>query len=310
MSNIEARSQQPENRRANPIVPVQSVTGRTLMFLVAIMTFLSCVTYGGVVLIQKSAIGWSSEVGLEVTIQIRPMEGELMDANLRLAESIAEATPGIGAARALTIEESEALLVPWLGDDIDLTDLSIPRLVIVEIADPETADIDRLATEISAISGATLDTHAAWRQQLSIMAGTIVVSGLIILSLIAAATVMAVIFATRGTMASNREIVDVLHFIGASNRFVAGEFQGRFLMIGLKGGLIGGVSALLFFFIIGLATAGFLPSGSSAQLAVLFGGFSLGFTGIVGIMFIVPVVAGLTAMTSGITVRRFLAQIS
>lgn len=280
------------------------------MFLVAIMTFLSCLTYGGVVLVQKSAIGWSSDVGREVTIQIRPMEGELMDANLRLAESIAEATPGIGRAKALTIEESEALLIPWLGDDIDLTDLNVPRLVTVEIADPENADIERLAREISAINGATLDTHAAWRQQLSVMAGTIVVSGLMILTLIAAATVMAVIFATRGTMASNREIVDVLHFIGASNRFVAGEFQGRFLMIGLKGGLIGGLSALAFFIIIGFATSGLLPSDSTAQLQVLFGGFSLGFTGIVGIMFIVPIVAGLTAMTSGITVRRFLAQIT
>lgn len=308
MTNLSSNSS--ESYRPTPIVPVQSVTGRTLMFLVAIMTFLSCLTYGGVVLVQKSAIGWSSDVGREVTIQLRPVEGELMDANLRLAESIAEATPGIGRAQALTIEESEALLRPWLGDDIDLTDLNIPRLVVVEIADPENADIERLTREISAINGASVDTHAAWRQQLSVMAGTIVVSGLIILALIAAATIMAVIFATRGTMASNREIVDVLHFIGASNRFVAGEFQGRFLMIGLQGGIIGGVSALVFFFAIGLATSGMLPAGSSAQLQVLFGGFSLGFTGVAGIVLIVPVVAGLTAMTSGMTVRRFLAQIS
>ena len=61
------------------------------------------------------------------------------------------------------------------------------------------------------------------------MAGTSVFSGLMVLGLIVLATVLAVVFATRGTMASNREIVDVLHFIGASNSFIAGEFQGRFL---------------------------------------------------------------------------------
>ncbi len=31
--------------RPNPIVPAQSVAGRTLMLLIGIMTFLSCVTF-------------------------------------------------------------------------------------------------------------------------------------------------------------------------------------------------------------------------------------------------------------------------
>lgn len=299
-----------ERRKPTSIVPSHSVAGRTLMLLVAIMTFLSCVTFGGVMLVQKSAIAWSSDVGREVTIQIRPVEGELMDANLRLAESIAEATPGVASARALTIEESEELLKPWLGEGLDLTELNIPRLIIVKLSDPNKADIPRLQREISAVSGATLDTHAAWRQQLNTMAGTIVISGVMVLSLIVAATVLAVVFATRGTMASNRDIVDVLHFIGASNRFVAGEFQGRFLMIGFRGGLVGALSAIAFFIIAGIATSGLLPDNSSAQLSVLFGRFSLGFGGIAGILVIIPIIAGLTALTSGYTVRRFLSQIS
>jgi len=291
------------------IVPARSVTGRTLALLIAIMTFLSCVTLGGVILVQKSAVAWSSDVGREVTIQIRPVEGELMDASLRLAETIAEATPGVATARALTIEESEALLKPWLGDELDLTELNIPRLVVVELSDPANADIELLASELTKIKGASLDTHAAWRQQLNTMSGTIVISGLLIFALIVIATMLAVVFATRGTMSSNRDIVDVLHFIGASNGFIAGEFQGRFLKIGLRGGAMGGVAALLFYFGIGFATRVFLPNSSSDQLEVLFGRFSLGFDGIVGILLLIPIIAGLTAMTSRMTVRRFLSQI-
>lgn len=299
-----------KSRKTAPIVPAQSVTGRTLMTLIAIMTFLSCMTFGGVVLVQKSAIAWSADVGREVTIQILPVEGQLMDANLRLAETIAEATPGVGDAQALTIEESEALIKPWIGEGLDLTELNIPRLVIVELSDPLNADLERLAEELKAVPGASLDTHAAWREQLNTMAGTIVVTGLMILALIIIATVLAVIFATRGTMASNREIVDVLHFIGASNRFIAGEFQGRFLMIGLRGGMVGGAGALLFFLTAGLVTSSLLPDSSNAQLGILFGRFSLGIDGIIGLLLIVPVIAGLTAITSRMAVRRFLAQIS
>lgn len=142
------------------------------------------------------------------------------------------------------------------------------------------------------------------------MAGTIVISGLLVLSLIVLATVLAIIFATRGTMASNREIVDVLHFIGAANNFIAGEFQGRFLAIGLRGGLIGGLCAIAFFVIVEVAAGSVFTSEATAQLGALFGRFSIGIDGALGIAAVVPVIAALTAITSRLTVRRFLSNIS
>ncbi|CAN7365550.1 ABC transporter permease [Devosia sp. Root413D1] len=300
-----------ENReRAAAIVPERSVSGRTLVLLIAIMTFLSGVTLGGVVLVQKSAIAWSSDVGREMTIQIRPVEGEVMDSNLRTAVALAEATPGVASARALTLEESQKLLEPWLGAGLDLTAIDIPRLVVVQLADPAEADVDKLQRDLSAVKGASLDTHAAWRQQLNVMAGTIVASGLLVLTLIVVATVLAIIFATRGTMASNREIVDVLHFIGASNSFIAGEFQGRFLTIGFRGGIFGGLAALLFFLLVGVAAGSMVPQEAGQQLGILFGRFALGIDGMFGILAVVPVIAALTAITSRMTVRRFLQKTS
>ncbi|MDB5561332.1 MAG: transporter permease [Hyphomicrobiales bacterium] len=296
--------------RTAPIVPERSVAGRTLVLLIAIMTFLSAVTLGGVVLVQKSAIAWSSDVGREVTIQIRPMPGEVMDSNLRTAVALAEATPGVATARALSLQESQDLLKPWLGDGLDLSSIQIPRLVVVQLGDPTDADIPKLVRDLQSVKGATLDTHAAWREQLNAMSGTIVFSGLLVLALIVVATVLAIVFATRGTMASNREIVDVLHFIGASNSFIAGEFQGRFLLIGFRGGIVGGLAAIIFFFLIGITTGNMLSGGASAQIGVLFGRFALGFDGILGLAAVIPVIAAVTAITSRLTVRRFLSQTS
>ncbi len=292
------------------IVPEHSIAGNTLMLLIAIMTFLSCVTLGGVVLVQKSAIAWSFDVGREVTIQIRPIAGEVMESNLRKAVSMARAVPGVSNVHALSLKESEALLEPWLGSGLDLSALAIPRLVIVKLAAPKEADIARLKRDLEAIKGASLNTHAAWRQRLNTMAGTVVISGLLVLALIVTATILAIVFATRGAMASNRSIVDVLHFIGASNNFIAGEFQGRFLRIGLKGGIIGGGGALLFFIAAAIAVNNVLPSEAGVQLGVLFGRFSLGLEGILSIAALVPIIAGLTAITSRLTVRQFLKQTS
>jgi cell division transport system permease protein len=300
----------PRRGGAAPIVPEKSVAGRTLLLMITIMSFLSAVTLGGVVLVQKSAIAWSADVGRELTIQIRPMEGETMETNIRLAQTLAQSTPGVASARPLTVEESQQLLEPWLGTGLDLTAIEIPRLIVVQLADPGAVDVDTLGRNVASIPGASLDTHAAWRQQLNTMAGTIVLSGLLILVLIGAATVLAIIFATRGAMSTNREIVDVLHYIGASNKFIAGEFQGRFLSIGLQGGLLGSVAALLFFALIGTAAGNMLSSEAGAQVGVLFGRFALGWDGMVGILSVVPVIAALTAITSRVTVRRYLAQTS
>lgn len=300
----------PRSRRPAQIVPERSVAGRTLLLLIAIMTFLSGVTLGAVVLVQKSAIAWSSDVGRELTIQLRSVEGEVMESSLRTAVALAEQTPGVAAARALSMEESLQLLEPWLGSGLDLTAIEVPRLVVVQLADPAEADIAKLERDLAAVKGATLDTHAAWRQQLNVMAGTVVLSGLLVLTLIVVATVLAIIFATRGTMASNREIVDVLHFIGASNSFIAGEFQGRFLAIGFRGGILGGLGAIAFFAAVGFAVSGMVPNAASQQLGVLFGRFALGLDGMLGIAAVVPVIAALTAITSRMTVRRFLSQTS
>ena len=306
----EAAAKPQGQKRTAPIVPERSVAGRTLVLLIAIMTFLSGVTLGGVVLVQKSAIAWSSDVGRQVTIQIRPVEGEVMDSNIRTAIALAEAVPGVESAHAISLAESEKLLEPWLGSGLDLTQIEIPRLVVVELGDPKDVDFDLLDRDVKTIKGATLETHAAWRQQLNTMAGTLVLSGVLVLALIVLATLLAVVFATRGTMASNREIVDVLHFIGASNAFIAGEFQGRFLSLGFRGGVIGGLGAVVFFFLVAGAAGSIIPDQASAQLGFLFGRFSLGIDGILGIAAVIPVLAALTAITSRLTVRRFLAQTS
>ncbi|UXN74688.1 hypothetical protein N8D56_06270 [Devosia sp. A8/3-2] len=197
-----------------------------------------------------------------------------------------------------------------MGAGLDLTAIEIPRLVVVQLADPVDADIEGLTRNLQAIKGASPDTHAARRQQLNTMAGTIVLSGLMVLALIGVATVLAIIFATRGAMASNREIVDVLHYIGASNRFIAGEFRGRFLSIGLQGGLLGTAATLLFFAAIGTAAGNMLSSEAGAQMGVLFGRFALGVDGLIGIVAVIPVIAALTAITSRMTVRRYLSETS
>src|SRR4029077_16359615 len=94
----------PNNESA--IVPKRSIAGRALVAVVAIMTFLASLTTGAVMLVRNAAADWQSDVAGEITIQVRPVGGRDLDAEVARAVEIARAFPGIGAVRPYTKEES------------------------------------------------------------------------------------------------------------------------------------------------------------------------------------------------------------
>src|SRR5437868_9078351 len=83
----------------SPIVPSATIAGRSLVAVVAIMTFLASITAGAVSIVRNAAGDWQSEIAREVTIQIRPVSGRDIEADLGRAAEIARSFPGIGAVR-------------------------------------------------------------------------------------------------------------------------------------------------------------------------------------------------------------------
>jgi len=292
------------------IVPRGSIAGRSLVAVVAIMTFLAALTTGAVMLVHAAASEWQSEVAREVTIQVRPRPGRDIEADVRAAVALARATPGIADVRPYSREESARLIEPWLGTGLVLDDLPIPRLIVVKLESGAAPDFAALGQRLSGqIAGATLDDHRGWLTRMRTMAAAAVAGGSAVLALVLAVTVLSVSFATRGAMATNRPIVEVLHYVGATDGFVAGEFQRHFLFLGLKGGAIGGGAALLLFTL--AQTLGKWLSGTPGgdQAAALFGSFSIGPMGYLAVLAQIGLMALVTAWTSRRTVNRTLASI-
>ena len=296
-------------RGDTPIVPKRSIAGRALVAVVAIMTFLASLTTGAVMLVRSAAVEWQSDVAREVTIQVRPGQGRDLDAEVARAVEIARAVPGVGEVRAYSKAESAGLLEPWLGSGLSLEELPVPRMIVVKL--PSTGvDLAPLRKALSErVAGASLDDHRAWIDRMRTMARTTIAGGIGVLALMLAATVLSVIFATRGAMATNRPIVEVLHFIGAKSGFIAGQFQRHFLMLGLEGGLIGGGLAMLLFGVAGIAARMGAGTASGDQVATLFGSFALGWDGYLAILTQILLVAVVTALASRQTVNRTLETV-
>jgi cell division transport system permease protein len=111
-------------------------------------------------------------------------------------------------------------------------------------------------------------------------------------------------------MATNRQIVEVLHFIGAKNDFIANQFQRHFLLLGLEGGILGGGLAMVLFALSTLVGSLNTRSAGGEQLAALFGNFTLGVGGYFAILGQIVLIAAVTALTSRRTVDRTLETVA
>ena len=292
------------------IVPRDTIAGRALVAVIAIMTFLAALALGAVVLIRATATEWQSEVAREITIQVRPAPGRDIESDVKAAAAIAEKQPGVTGVRPYSKTETARLLEPWLGTGLTFDDLPVPRLIVVRVASDGAPDIAQLATTVAAqVPGATVDDHRGWVDRMRSMARTSVAIGLGVMLLVLIATVLSVTFATGGAMAANRPIIEVLHFVGANDGFIAGQFQRHFLLLGLTGGIIGGAAAMLLFLSAGFLGDRFTGTAGEDQVAALFGSFSIGVAGYAAIVGLVVLIAVVTAGASRMTVYRTLGSI-
>jgi cell division transport system permease protein len=118
------------------------------------------------------------------------------------------------------------------------------------------------------VAGASLDDHRGWARRLAALSDVVMLIGVGVLVLVRLVTILSVSFATRGAVAANRAVVEVLHLVGARESFIASAFQRHFLVVGLNGAVLGGAAAALFFLLAGDAAdlASIVPGGGEAAL--------------------------------------------
>ena len=212
--------------------------------------------------------------------------------------------------KSLSQADNVELLEPWLGQ----------LEVIEDSADPapdraRDRPLRRRPTSTSCarrsprdFKGVTLDDHRHWQRQIRTVTRSFALGGLGILMLVGAATTAIIVSATRSALSANREIVEVLHFVGATDRFIAREFAGHFLSLGVRAGIVGAGAAMLVFFLLpfGMELVGGGTVTMAAELKRLIGTGALDWPGYVILMVVVVVIAALCMLTSRIGVYRIL----
>lgn len=231
--------------RAAPLLPRSDRRDHVLILVVAILTFLACLTVVAAVGADRAAKGWRDDLVGSATVLVRPSGGETADSAAERATEALAGVKGVAQASMLDREEAEALLRPWLSAEV-VRDLPVPRLVALELdrQDPATAMELTRALRAAGVD-ASVDDHAVWMKEI-VRAGQVarLAAGLIALLLaVAAAAVIA--FATRTALQTYREAVELLHVTGAEDRFIARLFMLRFARVAAVAGAYGAAFAFL-----------------------------------------------------------------
>ena len=279
------------------LIPQDTVSGRALTAVIAILTFLACLCAGGAVVLAAASAAWRADVSREITIQIRPRGQADVEAEVQKVVMLASASPAVASVSAPSRADTEKSLTPWLGSGLDLSQLPIPRLVVARLATRDPAPIAALRAAVEkAAPDALFDDHAVWLSHLSAVGRSLTLFAALLFGLVTAAIAIAIGFATRAAMAGAREIVEVLHFVGASDGFITRHFQRYFLRLSAEGTSAGGAMAVLLFLLSGLFAARSAATPEGAAMTVLIGSFRLplfGYAAIFGVCAALVAMAGL-----------------
>jgi len=226
---------------------------RFLPWLIAFMVFLAVLAIGGILVLNATASRWDRGIGGTLTVQVTATDDPARDQrNLQDVLNVIAATPLVARYAVIDEKQMMGLLKPWLGDGAEPSDLPLPKLIDVSVEDETRFDVKAFTHALQQrVPEALVDDHRIWLRRLVNLIRTVQMIATAILVFIALATTGTVIFTTRTGLAVHREAIEVLHFIGAQDTYVAGQFAGRAMMLGLKGGIIGLILGLPALFAVG-----------------------------------------------------------
>ena len=265
-----------------------------LAWMVGLMVWLATLALGAGLFVHQAVVRW--EAGLVGTLTVQVPAN--VDARLDPLLERLKAQPGVLGARVLAKDEAAALVEPWLGPGA--AELPLPFLVDLRVG--PSADVPALRrVTAETMPGASLDDHRRWVDRLVRAATAIEIAAGLAVLLVGAATVLAVIVATRAGLSAERDAVELLHLVGARDGWIARQVQRQALLLALKGGTLGLALALL------TAAGLFWALGGEADM--LLPALELGPAAWVALLAVLPAAGLLAMLTARIAVLRALAAV-
>ena len=276
-----------------------------LEIMMAITVFLFAVALSGYFLVDTVVNKWNQNIAGSLTVQIMPSETELTEdeANLRLNKVITffYNFPNVSKVVLVSEQQMQQLMSPWLGADTDITDLPMPKLLDVYLEN-ENFDYEKTAAELKELAPyASIDDHRIWLHRLLELAASVKTVAVSVLLMILAVCVLSIFYATCTSLGIYKDIIAILHIMGAQDGYIAKQYARRGFVIGLFSGVVGLLLALLSF--------RFLAYMSADMEQGLIGNLSLTAANWLALCSLPPITACISMATAYYAVTKTLRKI-
>jgi len=279
-----------------------------LKIMISISVFLFAVTLSGVLAINSMLVNWNASILGSITVQIIPAnEADKQKARddtiiqEQRAVAMLEAMPEARKVTPLNDEQLQRLLRPWLGDDVDIEELPMPRLIDVKLKPGAEINFKILAEKLATVAPqASLDNHKLWLNKLINFAAGLKMLALAVLLLVICVTSGAIFYTTQTSLGLHKDVIEILHLMGAKDTYIAQQYSRRTAWLGFLGGIIGVLTAIPVVFLIA-HLAGQIEGGIISEARLSGGAWAT--------ILSLPLFSALVAMqTAYYTVKRTLER--
>lgn len=225
----------------------QNVGTRAMTMVIALMVFLGFLCAALSLTLHALGTRWTTGLEGKMTVEI-PAQG--LDQSIRDRDELGaiademvaflKQQPAVTAADVVSEEDIAAMIAPWLGDFNSTAGLPLPVLISVEAAEMDEAATLKIQNGIISIDpGSRLDTHEDWLGELLRFTGAMNLAAAVMALVITLTTLLVTAGVVRARLAAHVADVELLHLMGATNSYIARQFQGHILTLSVIGGALG-----------------------------------------------------------------------
>ena len=234
--------------RLDPFLPprgmgwLMSVTTGIMVFITVMAVFLSSV-------ILQISERWSDQLIETSVIRLPFAQGEALEAMTDAVGVVLSRTPGVLSFEVVSPEALEKDLSGWLGDPVQIDQVTLPRMIKVYRSDA-ALDLVSLRSQLDAVApGTVFDDYSRWREPLRASVLSVRVLAFGVVALLVFALGVMIWLSIRTALFANASIINLLSDLGARESYIRRGILRRYLRLVGIGAVMGALAGASLVFI-------------------------------------------------------------
>lgn len=238
--------------RKNEIPTDDEETSVFMYVLSSIYMYLFVIVLAMVMAINTMVSNWEKDILGAITVQVAPIEDENKKIDIDKTQEqlnkvlqFMENVSGVKSVNVIDNKTVEKLMTPWLGNKVDISSLPIPQLLDVQLDENAEINYDEITRGLHKVaSNASIDNHRLWLNRLLKFAGSLKTLALSVLLMVMGICAFSIYYSSRTSLGININSIEILHIIGAQDKYIAKQYARSYAKIGFFSGVIGLIFAV------------------------------------------------------------------